>query len=429
MESGSLSLSEGAPTRPGFQEALRFWVRLGFISFGGPAGQIAILHRELVERKRWISEERFSAGLAFCTFLPGPEAQQLATYIGWSLHGVRGGLAAGILFFLPAAFALLLLSFIRAEYGTLPFVAAALYGLRPVVVAIIGDAVLRMARRTLASISALAIALLAFAAVFWLCLPFPWVVVLAALIGMFVPSFRPNATAAALPAGEPLGRQIARASRVLAVGLVFWIVPWVVLRSFGNDASLYRQQYLFFTQAALVTFGGAYAVLAYVTQAAVAQFHWLSRPEVIDGLALAEATPGPLIIVLQYVGFLAGWNDPGPLSRGLSGTLGAAVTTYATFLPSLTLVFLGAPYVARIQSLPRLAGALRAISAAVTGVIASLGLDYGIAVLLPHGPFSSPDVLALTAMIAAVIALRRRSSLGIVLLAGVTVGLLRLAAS
>jgi chromate transporter len=417
-------MSETIEPRPGFREALPFWVRLGFISFGGPAGQIAILHRELVEKKRWISEGRFSAGLAFCTFLPGPEAQQLATYIGWSLHGVRGGLAAGILFFLPAAFLLLLLSFIRAEYGTLPFVAATLYGLRPVVVAVIGDAVVRMARRTLPSHHAVAVALLAFAAVFLLRLPFPWIVLLAGLIGMLVPSFRPTVVGAGAPGFKPLGGHAARAGRVLAMGLIFWIAPWVVLSSVGDDMKLFQQQYLFFTQAALVTFGGAYAVLSYVTQAAVEQFHWLSRPEVIDGLALAEATPGPLIIVLQYVGFLAGWNDPGGMSRGLSGTVGALVTTYATFLPSLTLVFLGAPYVDRVQSLPRLAGALRAIGAAVTGVIASLGLDYGLAVLLPAGSSPSPDFFALASLIAAAIALRLGSSLGLVLLAGVAVGFL-----
>ncbi len=422
MEPGPVSMTRTIEP-PGFREALRFWARLGFISFGGPAGQIAILHRELVERKRWISEERFSAGLAFCTFLPGPEAQQLATYIGWSLHGVRGGLAAGILFFLPAAFLLLLLSFIRAEYGTLPFVAATLYGLRPVVVAIIGDAVFRMARRTLPSPHAVAVSLLAFAAVFLLRLPFPWIVLLAALIGMLVPAFRPAAAATASPTGVPIRSQVARAGRVLAVGLTFWLVPWFMLVTFGGDTRLFQQLYLFFTQAALVTFGGAYAVLSYVTQAAVEQFHWLSRPEVIDGLALAEATPGPLIIVLQYVGFLAGWNDPSGLSRGLSGTVGAVVTTYATFLPSLTLVFLGAPYVDRVQSLPRLAGALRAIGAAVTGVIASLGLDYGLAVLLPGGS-SAPDFFALVSMIAAAIALRLGLSLGVVLLGGVAVGFL-----
>jgi chromate transporter len=212
--------------------------------------------------------------------------------------------------------------------------------------------------------------------------------------------------------------------RVLGLGLIFWIVPWFAMNSVGADMTLFRQLYLFFTQAALVTFGGAYAVLSYVNQAAVEQFHWVSRTEVIDGVALAEATPGPLIIVLQYVGFLAGWNQSGALSPGLSGTIGAAVTTWATFLPSLTLVFLGAPYVDRVQSFPRLAGALRAIGAAVTGVIASLGLDYGLAVLLPGGSAPSPDLFALGSIIAATIALRLGLSLGIVLLSGVAVGFL-----
>jgi len=369
-----------------------------------------------------MSDERFSAGLAFCTFLPGPEAQQLATYIGWSLHGVRGGLAAGILFFLPAAFLLLALSFIRAEYGALPFIAAALYGLRPVVVGLIGDALLRMAGRTLKSRAALLVAVVSFVAVWWFRLPFPFIVGAAAFTGLLIPSFRP-----APPSGttgvSPLRptTELGRIGRVLACGVAFWLVPWVVLTSFGEGTRLFQQQYLFFTQASLVTFGGAYAVLSYVTQAAVEQFHWLSRSEVIDGLALAEATPGPLIIVLQYVGFFAGWNDPQGLSRGVSGTIGALVTTYATFLPSLTLVFLGAPYIDRIQSAPRLAGALRSIGAAVTGVIAGLGVDYGMAVLFPE--VTRLDLFALLAMLASAIALRRGSSLGLVVLsAGVLFG-------
>lgn len=408
---------------PDFREALRFWTRLGFISFGGPAGQIAILHRELVEKRRWISEERFSAGLAFCTFLPGPEAQQLATYIGWSLHGVRGGLVAGVLFFLPAAFLLLLLSFIRAEYGALPFVAATLYGLRPVVVALIGDAILRMAGRTLKSRAAVAVAVGAFVAVAVARLPFPWIVVAAALFGSVIPSFRssPGVRPSAL---RPLAlrTESLRIGRVLACGMAFWTAPFLLVTSLRDTMPLFERQYLFFSQAALVTFGGAYAVLSYVTQAAVEQFHWLSRLEVIDGLALAEATPGPLIIVLQYVGFLAAWNDPQGLSPGASGAIGALVTTYATFLPSLTLVFLGAPYIDRIQALPRLAGALRAIAAAVTGVILGLGVDYAAAVLLPGG--SRFDFVALLVIVVSGVALRRGLGLVPTLAAGVLFGLI-----
>ena len=414
---------ETTELRPSFREALRFWVRLGFISFGGPAGQIAILHKEVVERRKWMDEGRFTSGLAFCTFLPGPEAQQLATYIGWSLHGTIGGLAAGILFFLPAAAILLVLSFIRAEFGSVPFVSAILYGLRPVVVAVIFDAVLRMAGKRIATRGAVVVAVLAFVAAFLLRTPFPWIVVGAAIAGLALSSFRPTLARDSTPGARlSLKTEAVRISAVLATGLSLWAVPWAILMSFGDAVPLFQKQYLFFTQAALVTFGGAYAVLGYVTQAAVEQFHWLSRAEVIDGLALAETTPGPLIIVLQYVGFLAGWNDPQGLSRGLSGTIGAFVTTYATFLPSLVLVFLGAPYVDRMTSLPRLASALGAIGAAVTGVIVSLGLDYGISVVLPADRTASPDLFALLTLIAAFVALRKGQGFGLVLFAGGTAG-------
>ena len=414
--------------RPSFVEALKLWLRIGFISFGGPAGQIAILHREVVEQRRWIDERRFTSGLSFCTFLPGPEAQQLATYIGWSLHGYRGGLAAGILFFLPAVVLLLVLSFMRAEYGTLPVVAAVLWGLRATIVAILCDAVLGMSKKRSGSRGGAMLAIAAFIMSFFLRAPFPFIVLGAALIGLIVPGLAASSTAETSAAGMPASRpslDFARLAAVVGCGLLFWFLPWLLLIPAGETAALFRTQYVFFTQSALVTFGGAYAVLSYVTQAAVDQFHWLSRAEVIDGLALAETTPGPLIIVLQYVGFLAAWNDPHGLPRGLAGTIGGLLTSYATFLPSLVLVLAGAPFVERVTALPRIGGGLSAIGAAVTGVIASLGLDYLVAVVFPAGPRHGIDTAALLLVLALFVALRRKVGLGPVLLAGALAGLLQ----
>jgi len=424
LEGSDRPLSVDVRPAPSFREALRFWLRLGFISFGGPAGQIAILHREVVERRKWLSEERFASGLAFCTFLPGPEAQQLATYIGRSLHGLRGGLAAGILFFLPASLLLLGLSFLRAEYGTLPVVAATLRSLRPVVVAIILDAALRMAGKRLFSKAHALLAMLALFAALLPRVPFPWIVGAAALLGLLVPDFLPREPReGGFP--EPLlpGREVRRAAIVLSLGLILWLAPIVSIRALASSSSLFEAEYLFFSKAALVTFGGAYSVLSYVSQAAVDHFHWLSRAEVMDGLALAETTPGPLIIVVQYVGFLAGWNHPRELDPLLSGAMGALVTTYATFLPSLVLVFLGAPYVDRIAAIPRLAGGLGAIGAAVTGVVFSLGMDYGWVVIFPAGFGSSPDPFALAVLLAAFLSLwRAKVDLIPVLLAGALAG-------
>jgi chromate transporter len=405
---------------------LRFWSYLGFVSFGGPAGQIAILHKEVVEKRRWMSEEHFTSGLSFCTFLPGPEAQQLATYIGWSLHGARGGLAAGILFFLPAAVLLWGLSWLRAAYGNLPIISAVLYGLRSVVVAVIVDAVLRMAGKRITPGGAMLLAAISFAVAFIARTPFPAIVLIAAIVGAYWSAFQaPLATQlGAIPLSA--GKEARRALLILLTGASLWVAPLAILSRLGDGARLFQQQYLFFSQAAFVTFGGAYAVLSYVTEAAVEKFRWLSRPEIIDGLALAETTPGPLIMVLQYVGFLAAWNEPHGWPQALSGTIGAVLTIYATFLPSLVLVFLGAPFVERIQSLPRLSGALNGIGAAVIGVIASLGLDYGLAVLVRPGGTFSVDFFALLILAAAFVALRRGGPLGFVLLGGALSGCLPL---
>jgi chromate transporter len=412
--------------RPDFRDALKLWLRIGFISFGGPAGQIAILHKEVVERRRWIDETRFTSGLSFCTFLPGPEAQQLATYIGWSLHGYAGGIVAGVLFFLPAVFLLLLLSFVRAEYGNVSIVAGVLWALRATVVAILCDAVLGMSKRRIVSSGGALLAGLAFVATFVLRVPFPVVVVGAGLVGLIAPRFaaRPSA-APRSDLGQPADTStgFARLATVIGCGVFLWALPWTLLIPAGESATLFRAEYAFFTQSALVTFGGAYAVLSYVTQAAVDQFHWLSRSEVIDGLALAETTPGPLIIVLQYIGFFAAWNDPHGLPRGVAGTIGALLTTYATFLPSIVLVLAGAPFVERLTSMRRVGGSLGAITAAVTGVIASLGFDYGIAVAFPET--AGVDVAALVLVAVFFMALRQGAGFGLVLGVGAAAGVLR----
>ena len=411
--------------RPSFGEALLVWLKIGFISFGGPVGQIALLHREVVEHRRWIEEKRFASALSFCTFLPGPEAQQLATYIGWSLHGIRGGLASGILFFLPAAILLLILSYLRAAHGDLKLVASVLYGLRPVVAAIVVDAVLGMVAKRITSRGRKVVALLAFLLALFFRVPFPWIIAAAGTLGVILPVFRPGSEAP-VEARSPSRwkSEAVRLARVLTVGVGLGLVPWLALGSAGEAASFFRDVYAFFIQAALVTFGGAYAVLGYVTTAAVSKFHWLSRVEMMDGLALAETTPGPLIIVLEYVGFMAGWNSPGGWSRGGAGTLGALLTTYATFLPSLTLVLLGAPYVERITSIPRLGGGLAAIMAAATGAIASLGVDLSVAVLFPRGAVNRFDPMALLILAAALVGLRARLSLGVVLSVGALLGVL-----
>lgn len=428
MDASSSSSRESGPgetMRPSFAEALRVWLRVGFISFGGPAGQIALLHREVVERRRWIDEKRFASALSFCTFLPGPEAQQLATYIGWSLHGVRGGLASGMLFFLPAAVLLLGLSWLRAAHGDLPVVASVLFGLRPVVAAIVVDAVLGMVTRRLTSSSRKTAALVAFLLAFGFRVPFPWIIAAAGLVGLILPVFRPEVGARVeVRALFVWKTEAARLARVLAAGVFLGVIPWAALGLLGGSAAFFREVYAFFIQAALVTFGGAYAVLSYVAAAAVSEFRWLSRVEMMDGLALAETTPGPLIIVLEYVGFMAGWNAPGGLSPALAGTLGAGLATYATFLPSLTLVLLGAPHVERITSIPRLSGGLAAIVAAATGAIASLGVDFSVAVLFPRGSLDGFDPVACLILAAAFVGLRRRLNLGVVLSFGALLGVL-----
>lgn len=393
-----------APDRPQavpFRDAFHFWLTLGFISFGGPAGQIAIMHRELVERRRWVSEERFLHALNYCMLLPGPEAQQLATYMGWLMHRTLGGLVAGAFFVLPSVFILLALSYTYAAYGHVALVAGVLAGFKPVVVAIVVEAVLKIGGRALKRGVHYAIAGAAFLAIYALHVPFPLIVLLAALLGLTGARMWPNvfgAAAAPVAAAGPASviadvdpppphtvPSAARLARTVAIGVALWLLPFALLVAWRGWSSLHVEQYRFFTVAAFVTFGGAYSVLAYVTQVATTSLGWLTRAQAVDGLALAETTPGPLIMVLQFVGFVAAWNHPEGLSPVASAVTGALVTTWATFLPSFLFIFLGAPYVEVIRGNPHLTAALSGVTAAVVGVILNLALVFGAAVIWPHG--------------------------------------------
>jgi chromate transporter len=394
-----------------FLEAFRFWVKLGFISFGGPAGQIAIMHRELVERRRWISEERFLHALNYCMLLPGPEAQQLAIYIGWLMHRTWGGIVAGAFFVIPSIFVLLALSYVYAAHGNVPAVAGVLSGFKPVVVAIVVEAVLKIGGRALKRRTHYLIAAGSFVAIYFLHTPFPLIVLAAAAVGLAGARFWPEVFAAAPKTkeadakteggGEVAGQMPLviddnapppphtlpshnRPLKILAVGLALWLLPLAALVAWRGWGSLHAQEYRFFTQAALVTFGGAYAVLAYVTQAANS-YGWLMPGQAVDGLALAETTPGPLIMVLQFVGFMAGWNNPQGLDQTTSAVVGALVTTYATFLPCFLFIFLGAPYIEVLRGNKNLTGALTGVTAAVVGVILNLALVFGAAVIWPGG--------------------------------------------
>ena len=427
-----------APQAPAFKTALRYWARLGCVNFGGPAGQIAMMHRDLVVERKWIDEPRYLHALNFCSLLPGPEAQQLATYIGWTLHGMRGGLAAGILFVLPSILVLLGLSWIYAAHGALPAVAAVLVGVKAVVVAIVLDAVLRIGKRALRTPLALVLAAAAFAAVAG-GIAFPWIVLGAGLLGargafggggsLDPPRYAEGEASSKgvedeseVTAGGVGGWRVVR---ILAVSLLLWLLPLLLVLSLLGSGSLPTKLYLFFTQAAFVTFGGAYAVLAYVNQAAVTQFGWITAAQAVDGLGLAESTPGPLIMVLQFVGFMAGWQAPaGGLSAGASAVLCALLTTWATFLPSLTLVLVGAPYIERLRQVRKLSSALAAILAAVTGVILHLALTFGQSVLFPHGLAARPALWGPCLALAALIGLRAtRVSPALLVLAGALLGL------
>jgi len=425
-----------APTRA---QALRFWLKLGCIGFGGPAGQIARMHRELVDERRWIGERRLQHALSYCMLLPGPEAQQLATYLGWLMHGRAMGIAAGLLFILPAWLLMALLGWAYMAHGHQPALQAVLAGLKPAVVAIVLHAAWRLGRRQLSHPLWLGIAAAACAGLV-LGLPFPLLLLLAAAIGVLASRWLPAAFASSPPAGpagapraawlddeSPMPPQVlsARPTGVLSIGLLLWALPMGLLAGWQGLQGFFPTLGLFFTQAALVTFGGAYAVLPYVAQATVLQHGWLSAGQLMDGLALGETTPGPLIIVLVFIGFVAGWQGPAGLDPLPAALLAAGLVGYFTFLPSFVLILVGAPYVERSRHLPGVTAPLRAISAAVVGVILQLGLFLAAHALWPSGRVDGfACALALGCAIA-LIGLRR----GVVevIVAAAAIGLLRAA--
>ncbi|HET6163961.1 MAG TPA: chromate efflux transporter [Planctomycetota bacterium] len=396
---------EGTPPPPsplpprrtvGFGEAFRFWLKLGFINFGGPTGQIAIMHEELVEKRGWISESRFLHALNYCMLLPGPEAQQLAIYVGWLLHRTLGGLVAGIFFVLPGALLMGVLSWLAATRGHVEWVAAIFYGLRAAVIAIVAVAVIRIGSKALKNGVMVAIAALAFVAIFAFHVPFPWIVLSAGVLGLVGARVRPDvfvlasghgAAKAAPAAGAPevvlhddepppdhARPSLARSLRALLVGTFVWIAPLALVAWWRGRDDVLTQQGVFFSKAAMVTFGGAYAVLAYVQQAAVERFHWLVPGEMLDGLGLAESTPGPLILVTQYVGYVGAYRLHGDLAPALAGALGAAVTLWATFAPCFLWIFLGAPFIESTRRMKAFAAALATITASVVGVVLNLAV-------------------------------------------------------
>ena len=432
-----------------FWEAFRYWLKLGFISFGGPAGQLAIMHRDLVERRRWISEERFLHALNFCMLLPGPEAQQLAIYIGWLLHRTLGGIVAGAFFVVPSIFVLLALSYTYAAYGTLHSVEGVLSGFKPVVVAIVVEAIVKIGRRALKGWAHVVIAGAAFISIYFLRVPFPLIVVAAGAAALCLARIRPGALrpfrqshdtqvasqlssekSVVLADDSPLPPHTlpshTRFARVLITGLALWAAPLAAIVYWRGWGSLHAHEYRFFTQAALVTFGGAYAVLAYVTQAAVGSYGWLSHAQAVDGLALAETTPGPLIMVLQFVGFMAGWNNPEAMSQTSSAVLGALLTTYATFLPCFIFIFLCAPYIEVLRGNKKLTSTLSGVTAAVVGVVLNLALVFGLAVIWPNGLGGDTNWFAAVMSLLAFAALYRfKADVLWVVLAGGIIGLAR----
>lgn len=356
---------------PNFAEATKVWARIGCLSLGGPAGQIALMHREIVEENKWLSEQQYLSALNFCMLLPGPEAMQLATYAGWRLHGIKGGLMAGLLFVLPGAVVVLALSMLYAAFGNLPWIEAIFFGVKAAVLAIVIEALLRVARRALKGNVDWLIAGAAFLALYCFDVPFPLIIIAAGLIGFFRNNTADTSSSTTRPSSTSLFSTVATWAAI-------WLVPLALLAMTLGTNHVLTKIAIFFSQLAVVTFGGAYAVLSYMAQAAVEQHGWLTAPEMIDGLALAETTPGPLILVTQFVGYLAASREMGSIWGGLAG---AAVTLWMTFAPCFLWIFAGAPYIEHIGKMPRLSGALAAITAAVVGVILNLSVWFGLHVL------------------------------------------------
>ena len=386
---------------PSFAEALRFWLKLGFISFGGPTGQIAIMQTELVEKKKWISQSRFLHALNYCMLLPGPEAIQLAIYIGWLLHRTWGGIVAGSFFVIPSIFVLWALSYVYAAFGNIPWIAAIFYGLKPAVMAIVAVAVIRIGRKALRNEIMWTLAVLAFVAIFFFHVPFPVIILSAGVIGLIGGGFwkkkfdvvgghngvvDESVLSDAAESPEHTRPSWVRAIKLVLIWLTLWAAPTVAVGLCRGWQSTLFQEGLFFSKAAVVTFGGAYAVLPYVAQQALFHFGWLKPGQMMDGLGLAETTPGPLIMVLQFVGFIGAWQHPEGLSPLLAGTLGALITTWATFTPCFLWIFLGGPHIEQLRGNIKLTAALSAITAAVVGVVMNLAVWFAINALFPnHG--------------------------------------------
>ena len=383
------------------REATKVWAGIGLNSFGGPAGQISVMHRELVERRRWVSEHRFLHALNYCMILPGPEAQQLATYIGWLMHGVPGGVVAGALFVLPGFLTMLVLAASYAVFGSVVWVAGLLFGIQAAVVAIVAEAVGRIGRRTLRTAALRCVAAGSFVAIFLLAVPFPLIVAAAAAFGWWGEHRRPgwfplgaaadtssgDEAPALLPDRESLDVAVARrARRAAAVCAVLWLVPVAVLIVTLGSANIFAQEAWLFSKSAVITFGGAYAALSYVAQQAVGGYGWIGPRDMITGLGLAETTPGPLVLVLEFVGFLAAYDRPGTLPPLLAGALGAVLTAWVTFVPCLLFIFAGAPYVERLRSSISLSHALTAITAAIAGVVLNLAVWFAV-----HTAFATVD--------------------------------------
>ena len=375
--------ADGTPT---LRQALPTWIKVACLSFGGPAGQIAVMQRLLVDERRWISERRFLHALNYCMLLPGPEATQLAAYIGWLMHRWRGGLAAGAIFVLPGFVSILVLSIVYAGWGDVPLVEAVFYGIKPAVLAIVLQALLRIARRALVSGYLLAIAAAAFLAIFAFGVPFPAIIVASALAGWIGARLGIEAKISLPGADDPSEPEpvppppVRRTAATAALWLALWWAP-VGLLALTAGESVFLDEAVFFSQTASVTFGGAYAVLAYVTQRAVADFGWLTPSEMLDGLGMAETTPGPLIQVVQFVGFLGAYRDPGSLHPMVAGALGSLVTAWVTFVPCFLFIFVGAPYVEHLRGREDLNAALSGITAAVVGVVLNLALWFSVRTL------------------------------------------------
>ncbi len=416
---------------PSLLACAKTWGAIGALSFGGPAGQIALMQKTLVDEKKWIAPQQFSNGLNFCMLLPGPEAQQLATYCGWLLHGFRGACLAGALFIIPGALVMLALSFLYVTLGQTPAASGVLLGIKAVVLVIVIEALHRISKRALKMPSDWIIAALSFAALAFFQVPFPIVIIAAGFLGFWRAREIISGVSAPLPAGH-----VQRSVKIIIAGLCVWLAPLIAIILLLGPQSVFATLTLFFSKMAVVTFGGAYAVLSYVAQQAVENYQWLTPAEMTDGLGLAETTPGPLILVTQHVGFLAGWRQPEIFSPGIGAALAATLTTWATFIPSFVFILLGAPYVTQLSSRPKLAGALSGITAAVLGVILNMALWFALHVLFSQvrtldwafGTVQIPTVSTfqivpmIIALIAATLTLRCHMNIPLVVLCGGALG-------